>query len=126
MVQEKNWDNHVTCSSIDLSANAVKKKKSIFGSQSVHLKVWGHGLHLKLSTIALYVLAKRKQHSLNNTDIHINVCHLSIWSFVIINILIDQERDTQFVVNISVILSFPVILASPVKTNWKRNVNWMN
>lgn len=27
MVQEKNWDNHVTCSSIDLSANAVKKKK---------------------------------------------------------------------------------------------------
>lgn len=107
MVQEKNWDNHVTCSSIDLSANAVKKKKkrSIFGSQSVHLKVWEHGLHLKLSTIALYVLAKRKQHSLNNTDIHIN---------------------TQFVVNISVILSFPVILASPVKTNWKRNVNWMN
>lgn len=118
MVQEKNWDNHVTCSSIDLSANAVKKKKkkrSIFGSQSVHLKVWEHSLHLKLSTIALYVLAKRKQHSLNNTDIH-----LSIWSFVIINILIDQERDTQFVVNISVILSFPV------KTNWKRNVNWMN
>lgn len=122
MVQEKNWDNHVTCSSIDLSANAVKKKKrSIFGSQSVHLKVWEHSLHLKLSTIALYVLAKRKQHSLNNTDIH-----LFIWSFVIINILIDQERDTQFVVNISVILSFPVILASPVKTNWKRNVNWMN
>lgn len=122
MVQEKNWVNHVTCSSIDLSANAVKKKKrSIFGSQSVHLKVWEHSLHLKLSTIALYVLAKRKQHSLNNTDIH-----LSIWSFVIINILIDQERDTQFVVNISVILSFPVILASPVKTNWKRNVNWMN
>lgn len=122
MVQEKNWDNHVTCSSIDLSANAVKKKKrSIFGSQSVHLKVWEHSLHLKLSTIALYVLAKRKQHSLNNTDIH-----LSIWSFVIINILIDQERDAQFVVNISVILSFPVILASPVKTNWKRNVNWMN
>lgn len=122
MVQEKNWDNHVTCSSIDLSANAVKKKKrSIFGSQSVHLKVWEHSLHLKLSTIALYVLAKRKQHSLNNTDIH-----LSIWSFVIINNLIDQERDTQFVVNISVILSFPVILASPVKTNWKRNVNWMN
>lgn len=122
MVQEKNWDNHVTCSSIDLSANAVKKKqRSIFGSQSVHLKVWEHSLHLKLSTIALYVLAKRKQHSLNNTDIH-----LSIWSFVIINILIDQERDTQFVVNISVILSFPVILASPVKTNWKRNVNWMN
>lgn len=121
MVQEKNWDNHVTCSSIDLSANAVKKKRSIFGSQSVHLKVWEHSLHLKLSTIALYVLAKRKQHSLNNTDIH-----LSIWSFVIINILIDQERDAQFVVNISVILSFPVILASPVKTNWKRNVNWMN
>lgn len=30
MVQEKNWDNHVTCSSIDLSANAVKKKKKVY------------------------------------------------------------------------------------------------
>lgn len=30
MVQEKNWDNHVTCSSIDLSANAVKKKKGLY------------------------------------------------------------------------------------------------
>lgn len=33
MVQEKNWDNHVTCSSIDLSANAVKKKSLYLGAK---------------------------------------------------------------------------------------------